>query len=87
MNRYGKMFRRAILRHYKAGETRPKQMDKINNICDQSIIVKGNAELRQISNRLCDSVEIHVQGDKWVQEVNKALKTTGIAETKSVAVQ
>jgi len=57
MNRYGKTFGRAILRHCKAGEIRLKQMDKIN-ICDESIIVEGSAEFRQTSNHFCDGVEI-----------------------------
>ena len=39
-------------------EIRFKQPDKID-ICDESIIVKGNTEFGQISNHFCDRVEIH----------------------------
>ena len=61
MDRYGKMIRRAIVRHYKVGEIRLKQMDKID-VCDESIIIEGSTEFRQISEHFCDSVEIHGVG-------------------------
>ena len=50
------MFGRVVLRHYKEGEIRLKQMNKIN-ICDESIIiVEGSTEFGQISNHFCDRV-------------------------------